>query len=318
MMMEFLKRACRTQADAPVGRLDRRTLLAGTGAVAGGAMLGPPPTGAADPPRATALARGPRMESRFLFYDDPAQHRRASWRILRTTEDDTDVLFWYHFTMFTVAEGHRPEPVVRWEGIEFSHHRALANDAIRLHGHNLSFPRDLQTGRWTDSVRNPVTGDTVPVPAMALTEDPGYVDTLEGTIPLDAPEAPPRARYEQFLVEDDLVKIEQVRLPPAGWPATFVETSSNWTPRALFERGDQASLPAGTAGGYVFPWPAWLRMGDRPGHMFATWHGRKLDDVGQLPAEFVARAKREHAHLLAVDLSVFDEPLPEPLASRFG
>ena len=52
--------------------------------------------------------------------------------------------------------------------------------------------------------------------------------------------------------------------------------------------------------------------------MFATWHGRKLDDVGQLPMEFIQRAEPEYARLLAVDLSLFDRPLPEPLASRYG
>ena len=318
-MMEFLKRACDAQATADGPQLSRRALIAGTGAAAGGAALlsAPGAASAAAAPQAK-LTQGSRMDSQFLFYEDPAEHQRQSWRILRNIEDDADVLFWYHFTMFTVPEGRRPEPVVRWEGIEFSHHRALRNGAHRLHGHNLSFPRDLRTGRWTDSAVNPVTGETVSIPPMALSEDPGYVYTLDGMVPLDNPGAEPRTRYEQFLVEDDLVKVEQVRLPPANWPATFVETSANWSSRELFENTDLASLPCGTAGGYVFPWPAWLEMGDNPGHMFATWHGRKLDDIGQLPEAFIRRAEPEHSELLAVDLSVFDEPLPEPLASRYG
>ena len=86
----------------------------------------------------------------------------------------------------------------------------------------------------------------------------------------------------------------------------------------LFENTDRPSLPAGTAGGYVFPWPAWLQMGDQPGHMFSTWHGRKLSSTDELPLDFLRRAAGEHEDLLAVDMSVFDQPLPEPLAARYG
>lgn len=317
--MEFLKRACDAQAEDEGPGMSRRSLIAGTGAAAGAAALQSiPGTASAGTAPQAKLTQGSRMDSEFLFYEDPAQHQRQSWRVLRNIDNDADVLFWYHFTMFTVPQGRRPEPIVRWEGIEFSHHRELRNGAHRLHGHNLSFPRDLHSGRWTDSVINPVTGETVSIPPMALTEDPGYVYTLDGMVPLDNPDAEPRTRYEQFLIEDDLVKIEQVRLAPASWPATFIETSSNWSSRELYENTDISSLPCGTAGGYVFPWPAWLEMGENPGHMFATWHGRKLDGVEQLPKAFLARAEPDYNELLAVDLSVFDRPLPEPLASRFG
>ncbi len=316
--MEFLKRACEMPARTDGVTVDRRRFLAAGGAAAGSSVLLPMSThGASDPP-ASMITRGSRLESSFVFYADPLEHQRASWRILRNLSDDADVLFWYHFTMFAVPAGQRPEPVVRWEGIEFSHHRKLRDGVYRVHGHNLSFPRDLRTGRWTSQAVNPISGAMLSLAPMVLTEDPGYVYTLEGVVPLDDPEALPRARYEQFLVEDDLVKIEQVRLAPASWPATFVETSCNWSSRRLFEDPEIRSLPAGTAGGYVFPWPAWMRMDERPGHMFATWNGRKLEGVEQLPAEFVRRAEPEHDHLLAVDLAVFDAPLPEPLAVRYA
>ncbi len=311
--MEFFRASSQRPESRPVSR---RSLLQASAAAG---LTGAPLIGRADgaAPAAT-VSRGGRVESRLVFYEDPLEHQRQSYRVLRNLYDEADVLFWYHFTMFTVVDGRRPEPVVRWEGIELSHHRKLADGVYRIHGHNLSFPRELGTGRWTDRAVNPVTGATVTVPPMALTEDPGYVYTPDGVVPLDNPAAPPRIRIEQFLIEDDLVKIEQVRLPPASWPATFVETSSNWSSRALFEDTELPSLPAGTAGGYIFPWPAWLEMGDQPGHMFATWHGRKLSSVDELPEEFVVRAADQHERLLAVDMTVFEEPLPGPLARRYG
>jgi hypothetical protein len=322
--MEVFSRQSHRLGESP--DLSRRNFLARTlpAAVTVPALTVPAPTGAAGAATGAAgpagagshLGQGARMESRLFAYEDPFEHQRQSYRILRNTLDDADVLFWYHFTMFSVPEGRAPQPVVRWEGIEFSHHRKLAEGVYRVHGHNLSFPRDLRSGQWTDTAVNPVTGEEVRIPPMALTEDPGYVYLPEGVVPLDKPDAPPRTRVEQFLIEDDLVKIEQVRLPPASWPATFVETSANWSSRALFEASDQPSLPTGTAGGYVFPWPAWMGMEGLPGHMFATWHGRKLEGIGQLPEEFLRRAEPEHQALLAVDLGVFDTPLPPPLRNR--
>ena len=315
--MLFLERALKS-TPRRAGSVSRRALLSGGMALAGGATAA---VGMARDNTSTDHVRASadgRVESKLLFFEDPLLHQQGAYRILRNLHDDADVLFWYHFTMFAVVPGTRPEPVVRWEGIEFSHHRKLQEGVYRLHGHNLSFPRDLRRGHFIDATVNPVSAETVAVPPMTLTGDPGYINTLEGVISLDNPAASPRARLEQFMIEDDLIKVEQVRLPPASWPATFVETSVNWSPRSLFDDPSVLSLPAGTAGGYIFPWPEWMGMGEREGHMFATWHGRKLDSIEQLPLEFLRRAERTHPELLAVDLAPFEQPLPEPLASRYA
>ena len=315
----FLERALKTPANGNQGAsVSRRTLLSGGVAMAGGTTVA---NAMARDNSSTAHVRASadgRVESRLLFFEDPLEHQQAAYRVLRNLHAEADVLFWYHFTMFAVVPGARPEPVVRWEGIEFSHHRKLQHGVYRLHGHNMSFPRNLSDGKFIDSVLNPVSGETVSVSPITLTEDPGYLNTLEGVVSLDNPAAPPRTRLEQFMIEDDLIKVEQVRLPPASWPATFVETSVNWSPRSLFDDPSLLSLPAGTAGGYIFPWPDWMGMGEREGHMFATWHGRKLDSIEQLPIEFLRRAEKAHPELLAVDLAPFNQPLPEPLASRFS
>lgn len=298
-------------------KMDRRQFVSGTvaGTLAAASITLPVTAVAASSDPAPSFPAG-RIRSEFLNYEDPVEHQRQSYRILRNLHDNADVLFWYHFQMYAVVEGRRPEAVVRWEGIEFSHHQKLGPSIYRVGGHNLSFPRDLVSGKWTDKTRNPISGNMVTVPPMALTEDPGYLYTPQGVIPLDSPEAPPRIRHEQFLIEGDLVKIEQVRQPPASWPATFIETSANWSPLALFENDEILDLPTGTSGGYVFPWPAWMNMGDQPGHMFATWNGRKLRSIDNLPDEFIQRAQGAHPELLEVDMSHFAKPLPEPLAKR--
>jgi hypothetical protein len=198
---------------------------------------------------------------------------------------------------------------VRWEGIELSRHRKIGENRYRVHGHNLSFARDLVTGDYVDQVLNPITGRSVRPVTMALTSDPGYFASPEGMVPLDAPRAAPRPKYALIRREAGVVKIDGIRVPPANWPGTFLEMGTEATPAALFDDASLDWLPTDVSGAYVFPYPAWMEMGDAPGHMFAAWSGYKLRDVSQLPPAFLARAGKEYPALLAVDRKQFDRPV---------
>jgi hypothetical protein len=271
--------------------------------------------GASERPLAAAAAASPgRWTSSFVTLP-PAEQFRQVMRIQRSLEDADDILHWYHFIMFAVPDGASPKPVVRWEGIELSRHERIGPDRYRLHGHNLSFPRDLATGEFVDAVANPVTGRQVRVPTMALTADPGLVRSPAGTITLDRPDAPPRQDYRVLRREGDRVKVDAIRVPPETWPKPFVEMGYEAAPAALFDDPTQKWLPSEVSGAYVFPWPAWLQMGDAPGHMFAAWSGYKLRNVGELPDEFRRRAERERPDLLQVDRAPFAKPLPPALRS---
>ena len=247
--------------------------------------------------------------SDFLTFD-PVENFRQSWRIQRSTADEAEILHWYHFIMIAVPVGRAPQPVVRWEGIELSRHRKIGERRYRVHGHNLSFARDLATGRFVDQVINPITGHTIRPGTMALTSDPGYFASPEGMVPLDSPKATPRPKYAMIRREGGIIKIDGIRVPPASWPGTFLEMGTESTPAQLFYNDALDWLPADVSGAYVFPYPDWMEMGNAPGHMFAAWTGYKLRDVAQLPAEFLARARMEHPELLAVDLKQFDRPVP--------
>lgn len=287
-------------------KVSRRRALAGLGFGAAGFGLAGPAAGMA--PDRAQLAGDAVWTSSFLQFDPISQFRNA-WRIQRSLADEDEILHWYHFIMVAVPVGRAPQPVVRWEGIELSRHRRIGENHYRLHGHNLSFARDLMTGRFVDEVRNPLTGRMVRPPIMALTEDPGMWASPEGIVPLDSPNAPPRPKYGMIRRERDVVKIDGIRVPPADWPATFLEMGTEATPAALFDDPAQLWLPAEVSGSYVFPYPAWMDMGDAPGHMFAYWNGSKLRSVGQLPSEFVARARATRPDLLAVDAAQFDRKI---------
>ena len=249
--------------------------------------------------------------SEFLDLD-PVNRFRQAMRLQRSLLDDDTILHWYHFIMVAVAQGMSPRPFIRWEGIELSRHRKLGEDLYRIHGINLSFPRDMDSGEFIDEVRNPVTGKTVRPGIMALTEDPGYFHSPQGSISLDDPGGEFRERYGKIRREGQVVKIDGIRVPPATWPVTFIELGYEATSAALFDDPSQLWLPTDVSGAYVFPWPAWMEMGDAPGHMFAAWSGFKLRSIEQLPPEFLSRARAERPDLLAIGPEPFEREVPLP------
>lgn len=249
-----------------------------------------------------------RVQSSFLDLE-PSQRFYELMRIQRSALDEDDILHWYHFTMIAVPLNATPKPVVRWEGIEFSRHEKIGDFSYRMHGHNLSFPRHLDSGEFINQVRNPVTGKDVVVPPMALIEDPGIIRSLDGVVTLDAPHAKPRPELRVIRRENDWIKVDAIRVPPDSWPVTFLEMGTEGTPASDFANPENLWLPSEVSGAYVFPWPKWMQMGDAPGHMFATWSGCKLRSVEQLPAEFVKRAESDYPQLLGVDRAPFSRPL---------
>lgn len=287
---------------SPRTSLDRRGVL---GALGAAGLLPVAASGSAAP--APAAVRGPFMSS-FLQLD-PVETFRQVMRLQRSLLDADDILHWYHFVMYAVPAEGRTVPVVRWEGIELSRHQRIGELQYRMHGHNLSYPRDLDTGAFIDAVLNPVSGEKVPIAPMRLTQDPGLVRSPAGTITLDRAGAPPRRDYRVLRREGDWVKVDTIRVPPATWPQPFIEGGYEGALAADFDDPRQLWLRTEVSGAYVFPWPAWMQMGDRPGHMLGIWSGHKLRSVAELPDEFRRRAEREDAALLEVDRALFRKPI---------
>ena len=297
-MLDILKRGLGSLE--PVSPVSRRGVIGSAAIGAAAAMIAP----ALIAPTAAAASSG-RIDSKQFAFDDPRDKLTAEFRILRDLKPEADVLLWYFWSMFVVAEGRKVAPLVRYEGIEFSHHKLIGENLYRVHGHNLSFPRDLMTGAFVDRVRNPVTGKDVAIPPTVLTSDPGMLYSPAGKRPLDRKGDDFTPTYSLFRIEDDLVKIEEIRVPPDNWLTPFIESSHNWSPKKLFDNSRITRLPTGTSGGYVFPFPKWLEMGDVRGHMVGLWSGRKLDGVHQLPEEFYQRTEAQFPQLLKVDLTAF-------------
>ncbi|MEQ8736815.1 MAG: hypothetical protein RIC29_17970 [Rhodospirillaceae bacterium] len=302
-MLDIMKRAFAGGAESG---LSRREALSVPAIGAAATAFGMNSAQAASHVEATYMppSSGRVLSEQFSF-ENPLAKMKAEFRLGRAWEDEADVLLWYFFTMFIVAEGKKVQPVVRYEGIEFSHHRKIGENLFEVHGHNTSYPRDVYTGEFIEELVNPVTGKTHGVTPTILTEDPGMIYGVAGKRPLDREGAEFTETYSLFRLEDDIVKQEEIRVPPDNWFTPFIETSHNWTPRGMFEDESITRLPLGTSGGYVFPYPSWLEMEDNPGHMFAIWSGKKLDGVHQLPQSYFDKIQQDNPELLVVDKSKF-------------
>jgi hypothetical protein len=254
----------------------------------------------------------------FLDFPNAAARFRAHFRFERDLRDEGQSLSWYHFTQYAVVAGQRPVAVVRYEGMEYSYFRRIGDLTWRIHAHNLSFPREIVRGAFTDEVVNPITGQPVKPPTIQLLEDPGVLHAPRGYLPLDSRDGKWLESYLLFRVEGELVKVDHVRPTPDAWPLQFIESSTSSVPKREFDNSRITSLKYQTSGFYIFPWPAWMAMGELVGHMLGAWSGRKLSSPRQLPNEFRRRAEHQHAALLAPRWAEFDRPLSATVRAALG
>lgn len=286
-----------------MSNMDRRKLL---WAISTTTMVGGANTAAAKSPAPAADAG--QVHSTFIEFDDPIEAFEAKFRFERDLVPVQGAcLTWYNWMAYIVPEGSAPQPIVRYEGMEYSYFRKVADHTYRIHAHNLSYPRDLSTSLYCDTVTNPLTGELVKVPNTVLLNDPGTVQSPRGfrNVNGDGTYVVP---YWQFRRENGSIKLDSVRSHPPNWPTTFMESSTQWVPYELFLDKTITSLPYETCAVYVFPYPAWLKMGDRKGHMLGFIDGRKIGGPDKLPEEFLTRTRREYPELLSPRWGEFARP----------
>jgi hypothetical protein len=250
--------------------------------------------------------------SEFIYFDDPAEEFRAQFRMGRDlVEDQGSTLTWYHWMVFIIPGGRRPEPLMRYEGIEYSYFRHLGDNNYRIHAHNVSFARDLKTNKFVDRIENPITGEQVNVPVSLLLHDPGTVGNPTGFRNLSG-DGTYQKVYRQFRTEDNLIKLDSVRSAPPDWPATHIENSCSWIEKDLFANETITSLPVKFCGHYAFEYYPWLNMPDeyKHGHLSGFWDGKKVNGPAELPREMLDRMEREYPELLAPRWDDFDKPAP--------
>jgi hypothetical protein len=290
----------------------RRKFVAST-ALAAGALVGSRGVSPAGAQTLTSIEPPiSQVTSEFLYFEDPVEEFRAHLRMERDlVGEQGSTLTWYHWMVFAIPGGRRPEPLMRYEGIEYSYFRHLGNNNYRIHAHNVSFGRDLKTNAFIDTVVNPITQERVEVPVSLLLTDPGTIASPKGFRNLNG-DGTYQDVYRQFRVEDNLIKLDSVRSAPPDWPATHIENSCQWVEKDLFANETITSLPVKFCGHYAFEYYPWLNMPEeyKHGHLAGFWDGKKVNSPAELPREILERLEREYPELLAPRWEDFDKPAP--------
>ena len=302
------------QKDPSESIFSRRWLLGGSamGAAAftGGGLVAPPASAAR---AASARSRGSawpvagdtsQIKNGVLQFNNDVEHLEALMRVERTLEEK-EVAWWFWFIWFLMLPGRTPIPLMRYEGMEMSRHKRLPGNRFIVHGHNLSFPRDLNTGEYISEIVNPVTGEKVAAGVSVLTADPGYEFTPEGVRPLTSNKRRPLDEF--WRIEDNLLHMHRVRTPPPEWPGQFIEQNTTSVTLSDYQNKSLLRVPSRTAGTWLQPAPAWLNFPrDANATVLGHFDGRKLESVRQFPQEYLQRVEREYPQLLAVDEQKFD------------
>lgn len=259
--------------------LNRRFVLGGLGTagisvIGGGALLGMSPAEAKE-------AGMPDMSS-------PEANLKAIVKMM-ASQDDEITPWWYTGKIYAAQEKKAPVLMYAFEGTEIYWPRKQADGSWFLRGKTMTFYRDKETNAYIDNFANPFTGKTVATKPNVLGGRGHVIYAVDGMRFSFAPDASPRKplKYEWQRVGDIVYTMKDRGFP--GAPQPSMEVSSTFASFAEFADPKVKRANSWFSSTTFSPYPAWLEMGDTPGHLI--WHasGRKMKDFAAMPKEFTDR-----------------------------
>lgn len=210
-------------------------------------------------------------------------------------------LLWWAGTLFAQEPGKKAAPLMGFEGYNICRAEKQADGVWRLVTRELTFYRDLKTGKIIDSWDNPLSGERNDVVQVA--NDP--VNTV-----LNPPGRPFHMPWveagDQVMLTLNIPLAYPNPLQPDAFPAessgpTYMgsEHFMFFAPRADLENPALKSVPVTYGWTRIGPWLPWMKLGMRPGNLLYIAQGNKRASVGELPAdvqELVRSRYPEYAH----------------------
>jgi hypothetical protein len=236
-----------------------------------------------------------------LAFRRPEDELEAMLR-LQGRLDGQDAPWWYFGRIYGVVGESAPRLLVRFEGLEIMRLTPAGPAEFAATGVTTSFFQDPRTKAVLETFANPYTGKTNTVTPNKLggTAAPVVFYSIRGVRPGRV--KPEDWRYDglhlTWDVYGDTVWLSHDRVYPPGRPEPMGESSVGRAKLADLQDRSRAYVPAGFSSTYFAPWPKWLEMTGRPGHVI--WHadGVKLESVADLPPAFRERMERLHPERL--------------------
>ncbi|QIG53608.1 hypothetical protein G6N82_05075 [Altererythrobacter sp. BO-6] len=290
--------------------ISRRSFVGSAAALSAGSAMLNSGTAMAKKAQAQHWPENPKMTSQFVEFDDPIEEFEAHFRIERDlVEHQGTALTWFYWMVYMVPGDRPPLPMLRYEGLEYSYFRKVADHTYRIHAHNISVPMSLETNDYMESMVNPLTGETIATPTNLLLNDPGTVHSPKGFRNVSSDGSRYTVPYRQFRLENGKMKLDSIRSAPPDWPLNHMESSIQEVDYDDFMDKSITSLATKSTGVYVFPYSKWMNMGDRPGHLLGYWDAYKIPSVQHFPDKFLSKLERDHPDLLEPRWDDFERPV---------
>ena len=231
-----------------------------------------------------------------LPLNTPEENLRA---IVRTSASlkEIDCPWYYNGTIYGVVGEEQPRPLYTFTGMEMYRMLHISPTEYEMIGNTVTFYRDLETQKFLYDFENPYTGamNKVEAAVQGGKAGRGFEYSINGIRPKtfkDKFADQPLKLW--WTAAGDYIWLHDSTVYPPGMQAPRMQRKTNFFRRDQFLNPKVDSLAAMFTAAVFMPWPKWMEMGDRPGHI--VWHasGVKLKSVADIPAEHRDRAMKEH------------------------
>lgn len=209
-------------------------------------------------------------------------------------EPEEQVLVWWSGTLFALHEQQAPKALLGFEGYNICRAQKQEDGSWRLLTRELTFYRDLKTGRIIDEWDNPYTGERTKVVHVA--NDPVNTSFKPGGYPLPWAES-----GDTVMVTLNIPLAYPNPLQPSEFPkASSGEVYAGsehfmfFAPKAAMDDPKASQAPAQVGWTRIGPWLPWMEMGQAPGRLLYVGQGNKRASVAELPQDIRERIDRDY------------------------
>jgi hypothetical protein len=238
---------------------------------------------------------------------------------LRGSLDECMSIWWIRATQYAVIDTVLT-PLYHLLNASFQQFKRIDEDTFAIAMLELAYFTDLESNQPLSEFTNPFTRETGAVPPAVF--GPNFVtlttDGLQppenfpfGTLTFDGQLGPGYTDNEDVWVrEDTLVKMTSAN-PAFGnyiynelvtYKGNWDEVNDHETPCA------SANITYNTTSN----WRPWMMPGDTPGHIMSEGFGKKVSCVDELPADYLAMARKLNPEVISDPEKILTAPPPAP------
>jgi hypothetical protein len=232
----------------------------------------------------------------------PEENLRAIVRASASLKEE-NCPWYYNGTIYACIGEEQPRPILKFEGMEMYRMMHVSPTEYEMIGNTVTFFTDVETDEFLYEYKNPFTGATNKVEAAVQggKAGRGFEHSVNGIRPKIAKDKfPDKPLQMWWTTAGDYVWLHDSTVYPPGLQAPRMQRKTNFIRKEEFMNPKLDRFRTMFTAAVFMPWPKWMEMGDRPGHI--VWHasGVKLNSIDEVPAKHRERALKEHPDRMTI------------------